>query len=135
MPTLTATLLNSQALVNDKVFIGVMIDTVQPIVGCDISLYISPRLKFLNYFPTSLIPVTPLYLYENNRIKFSKLFSPPFNQAVKGLIAVIECQALSVGRADIKFDFTLGSTIDCNISSPQATDILTAVENRRLTIL
>ncbi len=136
MATLAASLLNSTQKIGDKVYIGISIDTVGAlIVGADVFLDISSRLKFLDITSMHLMDGDTFCIPAGNIIKFSQLTKVDgANWAGKGLLAVVTCEALSAGYANINIVFTLGSTVDSNVASPAGQDLLTAVTNKRLTI-
>lgn len=132
--TLSASLFSSSAKIGDPVFIGVSIDTGgQDITGLDVILYVSSHLEPLAYIPTQLIPVK---IFNNlfNPIAFSQIVPPPHVWRGKGLIAVIQCKAISAGTANITFTFKALSTVDSNIAGIGGVDLLTKVVNKRLTI-
>ncbi len=139
MPNIQVSYLHSQAKVGDRVFIGVTADSEgQLIDGMDVMMTFSSCLMPLSYIPSQLMPVhnyntgLPLAL-SNGLFAFSQLCNGGQPLAVKGLIAVIECKAISKGYANIQFKYTLGSTTDTNMAS-QGQDILTKVVNKRITI-
>lgn len=134
MTIIKALLLSSTSYVGDSVFIGVYADTGgKPIAGIDVILNLSSRLDYIKYTP--LKPLVNVYhVPQSHTVTFTQILPPIIpNFAVKDLIAVIECRAVSAGRADITFDFTLGKTTDTNFAA-DGKDILEKVENRRLTI-
>ncbi len=135
MPSLSITYLNSQAKVGDRVFIGVVADSEgQAIDGVDVMLTFSSHLQPITYMPTQLLPVKNFVDKTNPFVlNFSQLCNPTEPIAVKGLIAVIECKAVSAGSAPIKFKYTVGSTIDTNMAS-NGIDILTGVTNKTITV-
>jgi len=127
----------TETKLTDKVYFGIVIDTLlQEIAGLDVIFDVSSYLKILNYYPTGLLSVKNYVDIKDNLITFSQLTEldkPNFKG--KGLIAVLECQPVKVGNAYLKFNFTLGSTIDCNFASKDGKDLLTSVQNRLLKIV
>jgi len=133
--TLSASYLSSKVRVGDKAFIGISIDTYgQLIDGIDVMLTTSAKLPPVAYIPMSLLPVKPAHQMLLDGINFSQVTNGGQRLAVKGLIAVIECEALATGYANLKFNFTLGATNDTNIAS-NGVDILTSVVNKRITVI
>src|SRR6185369_40744 len=98
MPNISVTYLDSKAKLNDKVYIGITADSEgQQISGLDVFLDISSHLKLLEYYPTSLMPVHNYQDHVGNLVRFSQLATGGTTLAVKGLIAVLVCQATTTG--------------------------------------
>lgn len=75
----------------------------------------------------SLMPNTVFNKAANGKIQFSQLTDPAgANFTGNGVLASATFKVLPI-TATFSFDFTLGSTIDCNLASPNGTDILTEV--------
>ena len=100
-------------------------------------------IHYLNYNPSlleaqsvqpgSLYPVTNANTIDsvNGRIDFSQTTEEGATFNGIGILATITFKALSEGAAEVTFDFTLDSTIDCNISKAEGSheDILSSVVN------
>lgn len=136
MAKLSATLLASTAKVGNTVFIGVYLDTEgEEVTGVDVFLSVSSRLERINIHFMDLLGDPVEVFHFSPTITFSDrivLGQPNFKG--KGLIAVIECAAMSKGYANIRFQYAAGGTTDSNVASVDGKDLLTAVTNRRLTI-
>lgn len=135
--------------VGDTITVNIMLNTVgAPIDGVDI--------RYLNYNPTlfqlldentgvsgiqilsgSLMPNTVANSADTTlgRISFSQVTSggSTFSNAANQILAAARFKVLSAGTGAVTFDFTLGSTIDANVSS-SGSDVLTAVTNGSYTL-
>lgn len=136
MINLSVSLLNSAARVGDRIFVGINVDTMgTEIVGVDVDVDMSSHLQIVSVDFMHLLPQNMAVVKTGTKVMFSQITKVDGgNMAAKGLLAVVQCQAISAGYANIKLNFTLGATTDCNIVSPAGKDLLAAVTNKRLTI-
>lgn len=90
----------------------------------------NPSISGVQITPGSLLPVTALNSVDNTdgTIQFSAVTSEGKTYSGSGTLATIHFRPISGGTSSVKFDFTLGSTVDTNVAY-QGVDQLSSITN------
>ncbi len=130
MPSLSVQLVSKYS---GTAIVSLLVDTEgQAISGLDVFyLNFNPGLlKCLVISPSSLLPFTVFKQILPGQIALSQICPPGTPDFIgKGVIATLIFRILTTG---LTFDFTAGSTTDCNLASSIGQDILTQVNNLTL---
>lgn len=94
-----------------------------------------PNTAGVQVLPTTLLPQTMSNVADNAKgeIILSQVTNPGYTFVGSGVLTTITFQVVGTGAASVKFDFTPGSTTDCNIAG-NGVDLLTSVTNASFTL-
>jgi hypothetical protein len=141
--TLAVSPTGSTVTVGGTSTVNIMLDTAgQAVYGVDVySLHFNPAIlqvvdvdsgtAGVQIAPGALMASTQYNLVNNSTgiIQFSQTPSTgSANYTGSGVLATITFQAIAVGTSNLTFDFTSGSTTDCNVAGLYS-DLLTGVTN------